>query len=387
MWVKVQVATQRRLKRNLAVPCNPSDPLSPGYCDPTALDNILMVCWTGVEPRIAEAFPLPDPTVCGDPVNPLLIYTSLSIQPGGAVRVVRELAALGKTPSLPGGLVLDGCPVALGGGWPSNTGFTVDGIDSAAAGFDTHAVVTRCLPDLATLQTSIPDGAGKKFCNPAFTPYPGCQSGNNRNVNYPGVGNSNCTAPNCSNTPESADIFHDTTLATDTAFGTCGGLQDLVEYVREAAYAAGEPGVNILPSGTTNITDPGDGSPLNMPDQWDRVINVIEGDATLGQADFGNPGAGIILIEGDLVLNDYPYYNGLILVIGTGNVEISGGGTAVMNGGIIVANTTVRDPITDAPGPVTWDQTGGGTFELHYNSDAINPINGILPVQKLSLNY
>ena len=395
VWVKVQVATQRRLKRNLLLPCNPSDPSSPDYCDPTALDNTLMVCWDGQQPVIAEDIDLgnpdvatlPDPTVCGDPVNPLLIFTSLSIQPGGGLRLVRELAALGKTPTLPGGLVLDGCPVNVGAGWPTTTNFDIDGMDASPTGNDdSHAVVTRCAADMAEIHTRIPDGVGGT-CNPAFTAYappstPGCQAGNNRNDNYPGIGNSNCSSPNCNNTPESADVYYDPNLATDPVLGTCSGLNGLVDSIRDVAYQYGY----VYPAGTTNIPTPGDGSDSD-PNNWDRVINVITGDATLGQADFGSPGAGIILIEGNLTLNGYPSYNGLILIIGTGQVTITGGGNGVMNGGIIIANTTTCDPITDAPGPITFDQPGGATFELHYNSDAITPLNGTLPVQKLSVNY
>lgn len=391
VWVKVQVATERRLKRNLTLACNTVDTTASDYCDPTSLDNTKMICWTGVEPKIAEdtagsadIVTVPDPTVCGNPVNPLLIYTSLSIEQGGTRRLVRELAALGKTPSLPGGLVLDGCtganPVFVP---PTSHPFELSGDDSSPIGDDAHAVTTRCQADMAAIQTLITDGNGT--CGGTDSPYPGCQSGVNHNGDYPGIGNNNCITPNCNNTPESADIFYDAGLADPNVnpyLATCGGLQALVQYVEQVAYNSGY----VYPAGALNIPTPGDGSDMD-PNNWQRVVNVVRGDAHLSQADFGNPGAGIILIEGDLDLSGYPTYNGLILVIGTGVVNISGGGNGTVNGGILLANTSGCTSPTDTPGSVEFNASGGGNFVMNYNSDAILPLNGTLPVQKLALNY
>ena len=376
-WVKVQVATQRRLKRNLATPCNPSDPLDASYCDPATLNNDRMVCWNGLNMVVAEAFPLPDATVCGDPPNPVLIYTALSIQPGGAVRLVRELAALGMTPNLPGGLVLDGCPGIFPP--PTSNPFSISGIDIGSLGDDAHAVTTRCAADAALIQTLIFDS---NKCKPEVLTFPGCQNGPNHNPDYPGVGNNDCNGPNCVSTPESADIFYDPTLsnpAVNPFLADCAGLLALVQYVRNNAEYT-------YPAGTTNIPTPGNGNPTNNPDAWTRVINVIEGDATLSQADFGNPGAGIILIEGTVDLTGYPTYNGLILIIGEGVVNISGGGNGTVNGGILLANTTACST-TGMLGPISFNANGGGNFILNYNSDALIPADGTLPVRRLSLNY
>ena len=113
---------------------------------------------------------------------------------------------------------------------------------------------------------------------------------------------------------------------------------------------------------------------------------MIEGNATLGQADFGDPGAGIILIEGNLVLNGYPNYKGVILIIGTGQVDISGGGNGVVEGGILLANTTTCST-TGELGPTIFEDNGGGNFQINYNSDATAPPQGYLPVQRISENY
>ena len=400
VWTKVQVATQKRLKRRLTAPCDPTDPTSSNYCDPATLDNTLMVCWTGFEPRIAEdtngntdIVTVSDPSICGEPVNPLLIITSLSIQPNGTLRLIRELASLGRTPSLPGGLVLDGCQgTSLNPVFPPPTSnpWQVSGDDTGYQATDVHAVSTRCYQDMVNIQLAITDGnTGACSPPPGDLTYPGCQRGPNHNGDYPGVGNNNCQGATC-NAANSADIFHDTSLSdpnTNPLLATCTGLRQLVAYIENVAYTSGY----VYPAGTTNLVTggtntAGDGSNSN-PALWQRVVNVIRGNAQLGQADFGNPGAGIILIEGNLDLTGYPTYNGLILIIGTGVVNISGGGNGTVNGGILVANTTSCDPSTDAPGPVVFNANGGGNFNLNYNSDAIEPLNGSLPVQKLAVNY
>ena len=268
-------------------------------------------------------------------------------------------------PDLPGALILDGCPVVSP--WPTLSTFAIYGIDSGSGDHNVHAVVTRCQADFEAIQVQTPDGNGG-FCSPAIYTYPGCQPGNNRNPNYPGVGNNNCTNPNCNTTPESADIFHAPALLSTTTqpfLATCGGLEALVQFVEyNADYT--------YPGGTTDIPTPGDGSNLN-PLLWSRVINVINGDAELSQADFGIPGAGIILVKGDLALTGYPTYNGLLLVVGSGNVTISGGGSGTVNGAIVLANTSTCTGPTDSPGPISFSHSGGGTFVLNYNSDAVNP--------------
>ena len=384
VWVKVTVATQKKLKRRIDPtlgPCNPSDPLDLNYCDPTTLNETEAVYWNGSNLTLT---PL-------DPPNPVFIFTALSIQPGRATRVVRELGALGKTPSLPGGLVLDGCPAIYPP--PTSHPYQISGIDSGSGGDDAHAIVVKCVPDLETVHNLITDGnkPAPEGVYAVATPN-NRQNGVNYNPRYPGVGNNNCNNPQCTgnNSNNAADIVVASALtpdplATNPFLADCAGVQRLVSWVEQFADYT-------YPAGTTNLmTDgsltSGNGSPLNNPDAWNRVINVIDGNASLSQADFGNPGAGIILVKGNLDVVGYPSYNGLILVIGTGSMTISGGGNGTVNGGVLLANTTTCTGATPVLGPVIFDNPGGGTFNLNYNSDAIKPKDGLLPVQRLSLNY
>ena len=311
--------------------------------------------------------------------------TSLAIEPGGARRVVRELGALDAIPPLPGGLVFDSpCDPITGLGTvtyppPVSHPYMVSG-DDVGGSADAHAVVVGCPKDVETIHNLISDGS---MCNPEgvytqATPNLCQRIGPNHNSDYPGVGNNSCTNPNCNNSNNSADIFYDPTLATDPDLGSCDGVQKLVKRIKDGADFT-------YPDGTTNIPNPGDGTGTDAS-QWVRVINVIEGNATLGQADFGDPGAGIILIEGNLVLNGYPNYKGVILIIGTGQVDISGGGNGVVEGGILLANTTTCST-TGELGPTIFEDNGGGNFQINYNSDATAPPQGYLPVQRISENY
>ena len=355
VWVKITLATQLKLNRNLLDPTQP------------ALDDTQIVYVKGKNLSL----------VPGDPPNPAYIMTALAIEPGGARRIVREIGALSTTPPLPGGLVFDSpCDPITGSGTvtyppPVSNPYEVSGEDEGG-GTDVHAVVVGCPADVAIIQNLISDG---NKCAPVGFYPTGCQSGPNRNTDYPGVGNNNCSpANNCSypGTINGADIFDGSALlAANDYFKDCDGVQSMVDNIKGGADFT-------YPSGTTNIPTPGTTA--------NPVVNVITGDAALGQADFGTPGSGIILVEGNLVLNGYPDYRGVILIIGTGSVEIAGGGNGVVEGGIFLANTSTCST-TGELGPTIFNNDGGGTFQIEYNSDYVNPKKGYLPMQRISENY
>jgi hypothetical protein len=90
-------------------------------------------------------------------------------------------------------------------------------------------------------------------------------------------------------------------------------------------------------------------------------ITVIQGDAKLTNAG----GTGILVVTGNLELAGNLVWDGLILVIGKGNLTLSGGGNKTINGGVYVANTT--DPSGNL-GAVNVNANGGGTSHLLYDS-------------------
>jgi hypothetical protein len=90
-------------------------------------------------------------------------------------------------------------------------------------------------------------------------------------------------------------------------------------------------------------------------------ITVIQGDAKLTNAG----GTGILVVTGQLELSGNLDWDGLILVIGKGQLVLSGGGNKTINGGVYVANTV--DPSGNL-GAVSVDMNGGGTSALNYDS-------------------
>lgn len=91
-------------------------------------------------------------------------------------------------------------------------------------------------------------------------------------------------------------------------------------------------------------------------------FTFINGDASIGpNAD----GAGLLVVKGTLTLNGNFNFFGLILVLGNGNVQRTGGGAGKVTGAMVVARVTPGQPFL-AP---TFDTTGGGNLSVIYDSD------------------
>lgn len=374
VWTKITLATQKKLKRNLLTPCNPSDPSDPSYCDPTALDDTKMLCWKNQNRLSIYNGPATAYVDCGNPVNPVYILTSLAIEPSTptpTTRIVREVVAPGKIPGLPGPLVLDGFPGVYIP--PTSNPFTLSGCDAAFSSPcntsppHTPSVVVPTVADVTTAQTAIPDTMGT-----------------NRNPNYPGVTNNGCNPnPVCgTGSPNSASVAAatDTTvfpngnpLTSNPYFADCAGVANLYAYISAAA----------------DYTYNGNQSSLSTPgslNDGNSVINVINGDATLAVTDMrpspSDRGFGILLVTGNLTISGSTDYNGLVIVLG-GTMYVTGGGGGTFIGGIFVVNQTT---CPGSLGPVLFDPSGGGSFTIQYDSRYANPANGWLPMQILSMN-
>ena len=355
VWVKITLATQKKLNRNL---------VDPG--DLSSLDDTLRVCLKVKSIALDNVAG----TNCGDPPNPLYIMTALTIEPGGARRVVREIGAKGKLPALPGPLTLDGVPGVYIP--PTSNPFTLSGCDAAASpppcNTPPHvpSVVVPTAPDVTAAQALIPDG-----------PPPGA----NRNTNYPGLTNNGCSGANCSPinsasvaAADNPAIFPVNPLATNDYFKDCEGVQLLQSYI--SAFA--------------DYTYNGNQNSLSTPGSFNNsnaIVNVINGDASLGQNDMrpspADRGFGVLLVTGNLTISGSSDYNGIIIVLG-GTMLVSGGGGGTIAGGIFVTNTTTCPA---SLGPATFDPSGGGNFTIQYNSRFANPGDAYLPVRLLSLNY
>jgi hypothetical protein len=94
-------------------------------------------------------------------------------------------------------------------------------------------------------------------------------------------------------------------------------------------------------------------------------ITYINGDATL------SGGAGVLVVTGTLTFNGNTNFDGLILVIGQGIMNVQGGGGGQVNGEVLIANTnshTAPYGQLAALGSPRLNWSGGGSNFIQYNS-------------------
>lgn len=107
----------------------------------------------------------------------------------------------------------------------------------------------------------------------------------------------------------------------------------------------------------------------------DGVYTFVDGDLTLGP---GNPtGQGTVIVTGKLTLNGNFQWNGVIMVLGTGEVYRSGGGHGDIFGAMFVAKFPTSGADTDQFGAPVFDTSGGGTSNIQYSSDAVDKAKAV----------
>jgi hypothetical protein len=87
-------------------------------------------------------------------------------------------------------------------------------------------------------------------------------------------------------------------------------------------------------------------------------------------------GGGLLIVTGNLVLDGAVTFDGVILVLGNGNVTRSGGGSAAIHGTIYVAKFPRSWPASEnnLPHPFTaalFDVSGGGNSDFRYDSACV----------------
>src|SRR5215213_53067 len=107
----------------------------------------------------------------------------------------------------------------------------------------------------------------------------------------------------------------------------------------------------------------------------DGVFTFIDGDLTLGP---GNPtGQGTLIVTGRLTLDGNFNFNGVIMVLGEGEVYRSGGGHGNLYGAMFIAKFAAAGANTDVFGAPVFDTSGGGTSNIQYNSDAVDKAKSV----------
>lgn len=107
----------------------------------------------------------------------------------------------------------------------------------------------------------------------------------------------------------------------------------------------------------------------------DGVFTFVDGDLVLGP---GNPsGQGTLIVTGKLTLNGNFNFNGVIMVLGTGEVYRSGGGSGNIFGALFVAKFSATGADSDQFGAPVFDTSGGGNSNIQYCTDAIDKAKSV----------
>ena len=107
----------------------------------------------------------------------------------------------------------------------------------------------------------------------------------------------------------------------------------------------------------------------------DGVLTFVDGDLTLGPGD--PTGQGTLIVTGKLTLDGNFNFNGVIMVLGEGNVYRSGGGHGNIYGAMFVAKFARTGADTDVFQAPTFDTSGGGTANIQYSSDAVDKAKSV----------
>jgi hypothetical protein len=290
------------------------------------------------------------PTLAGEPTNQKQVYTltSLAVLPNGAKRMLQADVAMSIFNfTFPGALTLNGKNPNLIA--PTSVPFVVSGDDHSPGG-------AGCPPVQATRPAVGVTGANG--VNQAVAGIP-----TNRLGNYTGGGLA---------TPSVGIV--DSNLPPSES--TPSGLESIVAQIESTADYVVQGPVTSLPDYGTAA------NPVTVV--VDSGNNGATGDLTLT----GNiTGYGTLVVRGSYNPAGTVGWNGMVLVIGQGNVQGSGGGNNSYNGGVFVAKT--RDSsgnLLNNLGVPTFDWSGGGGNGIFYNSCSINKATNNRTYQVLSFH-
>lgn len=279
--------------------------------------------------------------------SPVYTLTALAVTPSGSRRMVQMDVATDIIPNIPGAMVMDGDLPSFTPG--SSNAFSATGTDQSII---TNTLRpqngTVCPPPGNEPAVGTYDNASTSLVNTTLI-------ASGRSGNYTG------TPSNVAN------------VGTALGAGGMNTVQGLTALVNQVAAAA-------LPANTytnaTSITNPG------IPSA--PVINVVTGDLNVTNL----TGSGILLVEGNASFSGRPNYDGIILIVGKGNLTMSGGGNGVVDGAMLVANLydSSNHLITSgAPGAPLISFSGAGNMTVQYDSCWVAAMNQSSPYKSLGV--
>jgi Tfp pilus assembly protein PilX len=324
----------------LMVKANKSDTGATRVTSVDGTTNGNRVCFNGTN-EIATA--LGSCGAAGNTYLPVYEVTALAVTSSGSRRMTQYEISRTSLPPMPGAMIFDG-PTPDFGTNPNSAAFGVTGTDTHTgpnAGVGCPAALNE--PALGGFNAAGAASLGTQVNRPAS--YTGSPSG-------------------------IADVSSQL-----GPLGTIDGLNNLVNSITMMA------GANVY--GASPLPNP---STLNAGTLAAPVVNVVQGDYTMPGS-----GSGIILVTGTLTMNGNPSFDGLILVIGKGNVQKNGGGNGTLDGSLFVANMYSDTPPvythlipSGPPGIPTIAWNGGGNATIQYDSCWSNYFSQSLPYRIVS---
>jgi hypothetical protein len=301
------------------------------------------VCWNAINNQevAATALGYPDCATAqsnGLNVSPTYLITSMAITPQGSRRVGQyEVAAFNIAPP-PSGLSLDGpAPIF---NTPHSNNAAVNGHDGSASASGT---VPPAVPGCATNPANSVPAIGADSSVDAASIPPQIF----RPANFTGQGASPSVIDQGSDAGGSNQLSN---------WSTPTQLNNMAANIANGADQSFSCGINGVGGAGCSGTYGSVATPQ---------ITYINGDVNL------TGGAGVLVVTGTLTISGAMQFDGLILVIGQGNVVISGGGAGEIFGQLFVAKTNSSvSPFpqlaTLASPTFTWN--GGGKASITYNS-------------------
>lgn len=172
-------------------------------------------------------------------------------------------------------------------------------------------------------------------------------------------------------------------------FGPEPAIDDITDDIRNAAN---QDATNIFNptwmanfintiKGVADIKYAGDtslsGSGISLGTVASPKITVVNGDLSIGG---GGSGAGILVVTGKLDYSGSFDFEGVVLVIGEGEVDMSGANKALIGGMMVAQLTQVGGNWVYGPPKFTL----GGNSNFYYKSDSIRMGMSLMPMQTLS---
>lgn len=299
------------------------------------INSTLPIFYDGLHQFVQGSFP----TLTGEPSSQKQVYTltALAVLPNGAKRMLQEdVAMMTFNMTFPSALTLDGNSPNYQK--PTSVPFVVNGADQSPGG-------ANCPPPQGSLP-AVGVVGGSSSVNSVVSDI---QASPNRSAEYTGGGLS---------TPSVGNITGNLPLSESTP----AQLEALVTQIESTAdYVVQGPATSLPNYGTAT-------NPVTI------VVDSSNNGATGNLSLSGNhTGYGTLVVRGTFSPSGTVGWNGMVLVIGQGNVQGSGGGNNSYNGAFFVANT--RDSsgnLLSTLGTPTFNWSGGGGNGISYNSCAIN---------------